>query len=68
MLRRFGALACGQGDCIRYLAMLASRTLHIEPKMGSMQTSLLEKHFLRKHGRDAYYGQVPRSETTIEVV
>ncbi len=42
---------------LEYLAMLASQTLHLQPKINSMQTSLLEKHFLRKHGSEAYYGQ-----------
>lgn len=27
------------------------------PASGTMQKTLLEKHYLRKHGKDAYYGQ-----------
>lgn len=29
----------------------------LEPSVSPMQQELLEKHFLRKHGPDAYYGQ-----------
>ncbi len=42
---------------LEYLARLASETLNINPQTGSMQPELLDKHFLRKHGPKAYYGQ-----------
>jgi L-ribulose-5-phosphate 4-epimerase len=42
---------------LEYLARLASETLRINPHTGSMQGALLDKHFLRKHGPKAYYGQ-----------
>ena len=29
----------------------------IRPNIGSMQQELLDKHYLRKHGKNAYYGQ-----------
>ena len=29
----------------------------MNPQMGSMQQELLDKHYLRKHGANAYYGQ-----------
>ena len=29
----------------------------LNPELGSMQKSLLDKHYLRKHGKNAYYGQ-----------
>lgn len=29
----------------------------INPEMGQMQHELLDKHYLRKHGKNAYYGQ-----------
>ena len=35
---------------------MAYHTLAISP-MVSMSEELLDKHFLRKHGPDAYYGQ-----------
>jgi L-ribulose-5-phosphate 4-epimerase len=42
---------------MEYVARLASETLRIAPDAGSMQSALLDKHFLRKHGPKAYYGQ-----------
>jgi len=35
----------------------ASRTLQINPAAAPISQELLEKHFLRKHGDGAYYGQ-----------
>ena len=42
---------------LEYAARLASQTLRIAPDAKSISKELLEKHFLRKHGPDAYYGQ-----------
>jgi L-ribulose-5-phosphate 4-epimerase len=42
---------------LEFVARLASETLRINPKTQPMQTALLNKHFLRKHGPGAYYGQ-----------
>jgi len=42
---------------LEYLARLASETLRIEPRTTTMPRTLLDKHFLRKHGPTAYYGQ-----------
>lgn len=42
---------------LEYLARLASETLRIAPAAKPIQHALLEKHFLRKHGPEAYYGQ-----------
>lgn len=39
------------------IARLASETLRINADIGPMQQELLDKHFLRKHGSGAYYGQ-----------
>ena len=39
------------------LAQLASETLRVQPAVKPMQRMLLDKHFLRKHGPGAYYGQ-----------
>jgi hypothetical protein len=36
---------------------MASQTLAANPKARSISSHLHEKHFRRKHGRDAYYGQ-----------
>lgn len=32
-------------------------TYQLNPTIESMQQTLLDKHYLRKHGKDAYYGQ-----------
>ena len=42
---------------IEFIARLASETLRLNPKLKPMQPALLDKHFLRKHGPNAYYGQ-----------
>lgn len=42
---------------LEFVARLASETLRINPKAKPMQSVLLDKHFLRKHGPGAYYGQ-----------
>jgi len=42
---------------LEYVAKLASETLRINPKTTPIQSVLLDKHFLRKHGAKAYYGQ-----------
>jgi len=42
---------------LEYVARLASETLVANPSAGPMQSELLDKHFLRKHGPGAYYGQ-----------
>ena len=42
---------------LEFIAQLASETLKINPTLKPMQPVLLDKHFLRKHGPGAYYGQ-----------
>ena len=42
---------------LEFIARLNSETLRINPKAKPMQPALLDKHFLRKHGPGAYYGQ-----------
>lgn len=42
---------------LEYIAHLASETLRIDPYPKPIPGELLDKHFLRKHGPDAYYGQ-----------
>jgi L-ribulose-5-phosphate 4-epimerase len=42
------------------VAAMASRTLALNPMAGPMAGYLLERHFRRKHGPDAYYGQGPK--------
>jgi L-ribulose-5-phosphate 4-epimerase len=42
---------------LEFIARLASETLQINPKTKPLPPALLDKHFLRKHGSKAYYGQ-----------
>ncbi len=39
------------------LALMALCTKIITPDISDMQSELLDKHYLRKHGKNAYYGQ-----------
>jgi len=43
---------------LEFVCRLASETLKISPQLKPMQPVLLDKHFLRKHGANAYYGQI----------
>jgi len=38
-------------------AFMDYHAVDINPKIGYMQQELLDKHYLRKHGKNAYYGQ-----------
>jgi L-ribulose-5-phosphate 4-epimerase len=49
--------AVHNAEVLEFVARLASETLRINPKTKPMQNVLLDKHFLRKHGPGAYYGQ-----------
>jgi L-ribulose-5-phosphate 4-epimerase len=42
---------------LEFIARLADETLRLNPKTKPMPPALLDKHFLRKHGAEAYYGQ-----------
>lgn len=42
---------------LEFIACLNSETLRLNPKVKPMPSVLLDKHFLRKHGPGAYYGQ-----------
>jgi len=39
------------------VAMMAWHNLMMNPSLPAMQQELLDKHYLRKHGANAYYGQ-----------
>ena len=49
--------AVHNASVLEFVARLASETLRVNPKTKPMQSVLLEKHFSRKHGAKAYYGQ-----------
>jgi L-ribulose-5-phosphate 4-epimerase len=42
---------------LEFVARLAGETLRLNPKTKPIQPALLAKHFFRKHGPGAYYGQ-----------
>jgi L-ribulose-5-phosphate 4-epimerase len=39
------------------VAFMQYHALRLNPGLTSMQSELLDKHYLRKHGKNAYYGQ-----------
>ncbi|MBN3123541.1 L-ribulose-5-phosphate 4-epimerase [Pectobacterium brasiliense] len=39
------------------LAYMGIFSRQLTPQLGEMQQTLLDKHYLRKHGKNAYYGQ-----------
>ena len=39
------------------VAFMDWHAMMLNPGLGSMQQELLDKHYLRKHGKNAYYGQ-----------
>lgn len=49
---------------MEHLARLAAETVSISPSVKPMQQVLLNKHFFRKHGPGAYYGQGTSAKTT----
>ena len=49
--------AVGSAEALEYIARLASETVKLNPYPGRIQDALLDKHFLRKHGSNKYYGQ-----------
>ena len=42
---------------LEQVATTALGTMSINPIQGQISQALLDKHYLRKHGKDAYYGQ-----------
>ena len=42
---------------LEYLAMTARNTLQINPVIPPLRQTLIDRHFRRKHGENAYYGQ-----------
>jgi L-ribulose-5-phosphate 4-epimerase len=49
--------AVHNAEVLEFVARLAIETLRLNPKAPTMQRTLLDKHFLRKHGPKATYGQ-----------
>ena len=49
--------AVHNAEVLEFVARLASETLRLNPKLKPVPPALLDKHFLRKHGASATYGQ-----------
>lgn len=49
--------AVENGVVLEAVAQMALETVTINPDAVPIDRDLLDKHFLRKHGKDAYYGQ-----------
>jgi len=49
--------AVNNAEILEFAARLAAETLRLNPATQPMPSALLDKHFLRKHGPQAYYGQ-----------
>jgi L-ribulose-5-phosphate 4-epimerase len=52
------AAAAHNAVILEYVARMASHTLMVNAESRPLVRELHDKHFLRKHGRNAYYGQV----------
>jgi len=52
-----GSHAVETAFTLEIVAEMALKTLQINPSIQQIQCELLNKHFLRKHGSTAYYGQ-----------
>jgi len=50
-------LAVENAIALEAVASIALQTLTIESAADAIEDELLERHYLRKHGADAYYGQ-----------
>lgn len=58
------AAAAEHAAVLEFLARLASATREANPKAGPVSQALLDKHYRRKHGPDAYYGQKKAGKAT----
>ena len=51
------AAAVEQNVVLEQITAMALGTITINPDQGPISSALLDKHYLRKHGKNAYYGQ-----------
>ena len=49
--------AVDNASYLEEVATMAYHTLQLDPQASSIPSALLDKHFMRKHGAKAYYGQ-----------
>ena len=54
---RTAAEAVRNAVVLEEAAFMNCHAMEINPQIGHMQQELLDKHYLRKHGANAYYGQ-----------
>jgi L-ribulose-5-phosphate 4-epimerase len=52
-----GKKAVENAFALEIVAEMAMKTIQLNPQVQAISTHLLDKHFFRKHGTDAYYGQ-----------
>jgi L-ribulose-5-phosphate 4-epimerase len=52
-----GAKAVENAQALEIVADMALKTSTLNPSAPPVPAHLLEKHFFRKHGANAYYGQ-----------
>lgn len=57
------AKAVESAVAVECIAQMATLSLRLVPELTTIEPELLDKHFLRKHGPGAYYGQVDRSSS-----
>jgi L-ribulose-5-phosphate 4-epimerase len=70
LVANHGPFAWGENACkatenawmLEAVARMSYLTLGIDPLAGDVSSTLLDRHFFRKHGRNAYYGQVRAKE------
>ncbi len=53
-----GVKAVENALALEIIAEMAMKSLQLAPSVSEIPQALLDKHFLRKHGSGAYYGQV----------
>ena len=53
----YGEIPCTRPMTPEEVAFMNFHALQLSPNRGAMQQELLDKHYLRKHGKNAYYGQ-----------
>ena len=53
------AKALENAVAVECIAQMALMSLQLEPNLEPIEEELLNKHFKRKHGAGAYYGQTP---------
>jgi L-ribulose-5-phosphate 4-epimerase len=52
-----GKKAIENAVALEIIAEMALKTLQLDPHVPAVEQHLLDKHYLRKHGAGAYYGQ-----------